>query len=95
MPFEKFELKTRGGHKFTAWQLLGGYTGSSRSSSKLAIITHPITNAGKGGRKLHHRVCCTPLHRHLVDAGYSVVVYEAHTFAAQTNGELEVSLPSP
>ena len=94
LPFEPVTLTTRGG-PFTAWEMLGGYRGSFRSSSKLAVVAHPITNAGVGGAtegpKARSRVGTLTLHRALADAGWSIIAFEPHGMGAAGDGADEAA----
>mmetsp|Transcript_11642 Transcript_11642/g.28782 ORF Transcript_11642/g.28782 Transcript_11642/m.28782 type:complete len:750 (-) Transcript_11642:260-2509(-) len=85
LPFEKLELRTRRNDKFAVWEMLGGNTGAYRSASKLAIVVLPMTHAGKEGKKFDLRVRTAPLHRHLLHAGWSVLVVQSYIFGAETN----------
>ena len=76
LPFEPVKISAP--NNFTAWQLLGGYRGALRSSTRLAIVAHPEVSMTIDMVETKSRVCNLNLHRALADAGWSILAYYPH-----------------
>ncbi len=83
------------GGGFDAWELVGGADrgshGTNWGSANLAIVTHPLTHVADGSVDgLTAHVSVLPLHRHLIDAGWSVLAYEASALAAEGSADAQL-----